>query len=539
MIASPARPTAPPKVSELLLGVPLSGVLVTLCVLMLAAWLPHYLTWPWWIDLDALAAVAQEWDAGLRPYRDVSVFNFPGQIELFWLLGKSFGWGRTAPIYAVDASLLIVLGLVMSAWSRRSFGRSSPGLVGFVAFLHYYLSLDYAVVAQRDWQGPLLVVLGMMLVQAWPGLTAAMGSGLLFGLALVIRPHVLLFAPAVGLVVAMSVPVPGARRPASLLVGATRGIAHCWRGLWPRVWEWPWASFRWPPRIAWRFARGVRQASYDRYGEYPVSLVRKVIGQLGDLRFAIGSVLAVAVVLVAPSGIRRLAMPWVLMLLPVLVYRPLHPLPHAYLAHPLWLTWSINLAVTTGAALTAWKQRPWLALGSIGLLLALASPGVPRFCDVAASVRALGDIGQGTEPVQIPPGAATHFAPLDSNSPYTWNQYREVLAYLRLRTGPRTQVANLLRNVPFPGVNGSVGRISPLRADAGIIWLYALGTAREAEFARELEAANDAVVVWIPGERSFDPRLQIPILERTVTRFYRPEARLDGIQVWRRLPQSH
>ena len=125
MTVSPAAPTAPPKVSEFLLGVPLSGVLITLCVVMLAGWLPHYLTWPWWIDLDALAAVAQGWDAGIRPYRDVAIFNFPGQIELFWLLGTSLGWGRTAPIYAVDGALLVVLGLVMSAWSRRGFGRSA------------------------------------------------------------------------------------------------------------------------------------------------------------------------------------------------------------------------------------------------------------------------------------------------------------------------------------------------------------------------------------------------------------------------------
>ena len=90
---------------------------------------------------------------GTRPYRDVAIFNFPGQIELFWLLGTSLGWGRTAPIYAVDGALLVVLGLVMSAWSRCGFGRSSPGLVSFVAFLHYYLSLDYALAAQRDWHG--------------------------------------------------------------------------------------------------------------------------------------------------------------------------------------------------------------------------------------------------------------------------------------------------------------------------------------------------------------------------------------------------
>jgi len=193
--------------------------------------------------------------------------------------------------------------------------------------------------------------------------------------------------------------------------------------------------------------------------------------------------------------------------------------------------------VIAAAAMAVWKRRPSLALGSVVLLLAIASPGVPRFCDLEASVRALGDLGRGIEPARVPLGAAAHFAPDDRNSPYTWDQYREVLAYLRLRTGPHTQVANLLRNVPFPALNGSVGRISPLRADAGILWLSSLDIGREADFARLLEEADDAVVVWIPGERSFHPRLQIPILERTVLQFYRPEARLGGIQVWRRLPR--
>ena len=213
----------------------------------------------------------------MLPYRDVAVFNFPGQIELFWLLGKCFGWGRTTPIYVVDSALLLVLGLVMSAWSRRSFGRCSPGLVGFVAFLYYYLSLDYAVVAQRDWQGPLLVVLGMMLVQAWPGLAATMGSGLLFGLALVIRPHVLLFTPAVALVVAMSVPASSSAGPAA---GAPRSSAAraeprtagmgCGRGYGSGRGLRPARC----ARTAWRFCAGCAA------GE--LRSLRRVSGQRGD-----------------------------------------------------------------------------------------------------------------------------------------------------------------------------------------------------------------------------------------------------------------
>jgi hypothetical protein len=533
LISSKVNSKAPPRLSELFLGVPLTGTLAIVCLLMLAAWLPHYLTWPWWIDIDALAAVAQEWDLGIVPYRDVSVFNFPGQIELLWLVGKCFGWGRTMPIYALDAALLVTLGVVMSAWSRCGFNRVAPGLVGYIAFLHYYLSLDYALVAQRDWHGPLLVVLGMMGAQAWSSWSAAIGSGLLFGMAFVIRPHVLLFTPAAALAVAMPRPtfpagsdLPSQRRTrnrrlAFWALGAFTGVAV---GFAPLAVQ----------GLLGVFVRGLGQASQGRYGQYPESPAWIFIRQFANWQIALGSVLAVAVVLADQFGVRRLALPWVLLLLLVMIYRPLHPFAHAYLAHPLWLVLSINLAVTTGWVFTTWKDRPMLALGSLGILLAIASPGVPRFCDVAASLSAIGDIGKGIVPVQIPLGAATHFAPLDSRSPYNWEQYREVLAYLRLRTDPQTQVANLLRNVPFPGVNGSVGRISPLRADAGIIWLYQLDAGRELDFARLLEAAEDTVVVWIPGERSFDPRLQIPVIERTVTQFYRPEAKLSGIQIWRR-----
>jgi hypothetical protein len=528
----PAAPTAPPRVSEFLIGSPLGGALAAMCALLLAGWLPHYLTWPWWPDIDAFAAIAQGWDAGILPYRDVSIFNFPGQIELLWVLGKVFGWGRTWPIYALDAAILIAFGVMITAWSRRALGRGAPGLVGFLAFLYYYLSLDYKDVAQRDWQGPVLVFVGMMLVQARPGLPTAMLSGLLFGLAFVIRPHVLLFAPAVVLPVAITAsgapdhPSRGYSR-AILAWAAAAGLA---------------AAIGFAPLAAQGllgdFVRGVRQASYGRYGEYPASLASRTFGPLREPRLAIGALLAVAAALGSPPAIRRVGIPWILSLLLALAYRPFHPVQHDYLAHPLWLVWSINLAVTAGAAMTLLKPRPGLALGAIALLAAMASPGLPRFFNPEASLRAIGDIGRGSEPTRVPPGAEAHFAPTDSRSPYTFDQYRQVLAYLRQKTGPDTRVANLLRNVPFPALNGTVGRICPLPADSGIIWLYALGTDREADFARALEAAEDAVVVWIPGERSFDPRLQLPTLEPSVRRSYRPEATIAGIQVWRRIPRA-
>ena len=338
----------------------------------------------------------------------------------------------------------------------------------------------------------------------------------------------LLFTPAVALVVAMSASGEPAGRHraefASLLAWAVAAGVGVAAGFAPLA-----------ARGCLAIVRGVRQASHGRYGEYPVGLVggdrpaRRAAVRDGIRPRGRG----------CPCG-------------PVRDSPPGAALGTDVVAGPgVSATSCLSARVPRAPTMADLVDQPGrdhrgghdgvetailAGAGSVGLLLArrvARRPAVLRHCSQRASdwrPRAQ------DSPAHVPLGAAAHFAPGDSNSPYTWDQYRAVLAYLRLRTDSRTQVANLLRNVPFPGVNGSVGRISPLGADAGILWLYQFDIGREADYARLLEAADDAVVVWIPGERSFDPRLQIPILEHTVPQFYRPEARLGGIQVWRRLP---
>src|SRR5436305_10828258 len=97
------------------LGWPLSAILVMICGVQLATWLPHYLTWPYWADHDTFAAVARAWDQGLLPYRDTRLNNFPGSVYLFYLLGKAFGWGRPIPFYGFAAGLLLGFGAVLLA----------------------------------------------------------------------------------------------------------------------------------------------------------------------------------------------------------------------------------------------------------------------------------------------------------------------------------------------------------------------------------------------------------------------------------------
>ena len=179
-----------------LLGWPLSALTASACVILFLSWFPHYLMWPWWPDLDAFATLALGWESGIKPYRDVTAYNFPGQTYEFWILGKTFGWGRTWPIYLFDGCLLLSFGAILVAWSRNRLGRALPGWLGFSTFLIYYLCLDYASVAQRDWHGAAFVFAAVLLLQTSRSLTGKLVSAALFAIGLTIRPQTLIFLPA-------------------------------------------------------------------------------------------------------------------------------------------------------------------------------------------------------------------------------------------------------------------------------------------------------------------------------------------------------
>src|SRR5262249_55452369 len=56
------------SVATLVINGPVTAAVVAACLLLVATWVPDYLTWPWFADADQFAVSALAWDAGLAPY---------------------------------------------------------------------------------------------------------------------------------------------------------------------------------------------------------------------------------------------------------------------------------------------------------------------------------------------------------------------------------------------------------------------------------------------------------------------------------------
>ena len=362
------------------LGTPLTLVVAGLCVLMLVTWIPHYLTWPWWADLENFANCAQAWDSGILPYRDITAYSFPGPTYLFWVLGKTFGWGRTTPIYALDAGLVILLGIALLGWSRRVFGWYFPGLIGYASFLWYYLSLDLSLVAQRDWHASLFAVLALLGLEAFPGRGGRLASALLLGLAFAFRPHVVFFLPAILLAIDEGVRPTGG--PWSSTVRAVLGWGAAFAAA---------ILLAFSPLIRFGILDGflgnfVRFA--NKVGTSSNVGVRTVAFVMQFFELKVTAPWLMLILGLSSRNLRpmrRLMLTWVVAFGGILFYRTVHPINHAYLGHPLELVGAVCLAVLVHMVLKAGPLVPSMKkLGVVLALLGLAVPSWPFYADPEA-----------------------------------------------------------------------------------------------------------------------------------------------------------
>lgn len=529
-------PPAPPpsrleSACSRLLGWPMAAGLAVLCLIQLATWAPGYLTWPWWADHDVFATMARAWHAGILPYRDFAGNNFPATTYVFWLLGVLGGWGRTAPFWAFDAALVLSLGGLLVAWSRRRLGRAGPGWVGYALFLGYYLNLDYTQAAQRDWQGPFFAVAALLVLQAAPGRPGRLASAALMATAIAFRPQTVLFAPGLLLAVRNEPAGPEAGRPTVRRLAAVAAWGAAFAAA---------LTAAFAPLIAAGllpdFARSLRAVAYgggyNRVG--PMSFAQETLRQLAPLRiWAVPATLALLWP-GAPNLLRRTARPWLLASLGVLLYRPLSPVAHAYLTHPLALAWAVLAALLAGFVLEAPRLLPSYRLAMLLLLLGLNVTAKPRFSNPNGSREALGWLRAGVDPGPSPTGYVAN-PEVRSSGRYAWDDYRSLLDHLRHDLDPDLRVANALKFVP--AVAGPAGRLSAFPAES-IAWLTGVRPDDEPRFVAALRAEPRSVVVWCPAEKTVPNLPPLNDLTAAIEELYEPHRRFGAIEVWTRRPPA-
>ncbi len=478
--AEPEGPALADRAAAWWLRGPLTFALLTLAVVQVVAWLPQYLTWPWWADHDVFATMALGWSQGLMPYRDLVGNNFPGSIYLFWLVGTVFGWGKTAPFYAMDALLLLLMLEGFLFWSRRRFGSRLPGAIGVLAVLGYVLSLDYTQAAQRDSQAPMLSILAILAAETGGVVFGPILAGLLAAAGWSIRPQTVLLWPALALALAQTAAQhsePAQVRKAIALAWLRGGLSLV-IGLALTLAPLAYAG------VLDDFLRGLRESalgeSYNRIS--PTSFLIEMFRQLSmrDLVTVGASLLLIGQ---APAPIRRSALVWLVALGGVLLYRPLSPFPHAYLNHPRMLVSALNLAVLAAMVREAGSLTPSVRLATLLVVLAIGAELRPTFASPVDSARALPRVLAGKDTWTRPIGYRQNHSVMLS-ALYEWRDYRYTVAYLRDHTGPETRIANALGGVP--ALCGPTARLPVFPAES-VAWLAVRPDATPA-FVRSLES---------------------------------------------------
>ncbi len=497
-------------------------------------WAPHYLGWPFWSDTDHFALSALSWDRGIVPYRDLLDFNFPGPFYVHGLIGNTVGWGRTVPVYAIDAAMVAGLAASLVWWSRRRFGDSLAGWCAFLLFAGYYFQQGYPTVAQRDWQATWMCVVGLILLEAGTGRSSWWIPALLFGSAMGFRPHAVLFGPAF----LCALVIRSRRDGAGGFGGLLRDVAS-----WGMMAAVTLVLHFVPVMLEGAFDDFLRNFESAWYGGSKnqgntASLSRRIADELSDGR-TILRLLAVAVLSLWPGarlgGSARL---WGLGLLGASLFRPLSPIGHGYLAQPRILLEAICLAVILAATreLRAFQGRR--AVWFVALAMALVfdrTPYNPRMCSASDSIEQLRSYLTGVPLEQLPRGCRYIFTASQASDALNWSGYLQTIDYLRRHTDADTRVANVIQSYPYPPVNSPTARLSPFPCAEGIQWLYWVDRNLEGRFIEELIRRRErpTVVVWCPRRNDIVGSNRLIRLEQAIQDHFEFEAEFFAYEIWR------
>jgi hypothetical protein len=519
---------------ESALSVILPASLAAAIGLAFACWFPHYLFWPWWMDLEHFAVSAQMWDDGIRPYRDLIDFNFPGPTYVMWLFDKVFGWGRPMVANAVDGMIVLAMCLFLSFWSLKRLGSYSPGLFAALLIIRYYFSLDYSRVMQRDWYVACLGVAAICLVQTPRFRFRWLAAGALLAVAGCIRPYAILAVPPT--LVAFWAETEGGRR--EKLLEILRLVSVMAIG----------TILLWLPLVAHgifddfanTFLAEARKGGYksDKHESLSQLLLRQIETRILVTAF-VGMAAGLLVRRHDPARFGLIAT-WFVALAAMLFYMPMCPVRHDYTAIPVETFAGVGCGIGLWVLLDEKRCAASLKILVVAVWFLFQFPGLPEFCRARASAGAVVDLIRWRTPDRPPPGCQTALPPRAkfAKARYCWEDYQATLGFIRERTTPETRVVNFLWQYPFPALNGPTGRKILFPCAEGFLWLRSVNRELEPRFAAALDSDVPAIVVTHVDSLSKRQACPYPIIDATIRERFELSATIGNFEIHVRKPKN-
>ncbi len=189
----------PPVIRRVALWIAVGG-----CAALVGWLVWRSLTWPLVHDAPLMHYVAWRISEGAVPYRDLFDMNFPGVYVLHLLVVRTLGTGDLA-WRMFDLAWLAALALGAAAFAA-AWGRVAAGAAAMLLAL-YHLSGGAWQAGQRDFLLCPFLIAGALGVVRWMesrrGGALAWG-GVAIGASMTIKPHTVLLAAALGVVIAVT-----------------------------------------------------------------------------------------------------------------------------------------------------------------------------------------------------------------------------------------------------------------------------------------------------------------------------------------------
>lgn len=519
----------------------LLAVIIFCLVLVTILWVPQFLIQPLWTDHEHVITMARHWDKGNYPWTAMRTYQFPGEMQIAWSAAKIGGWNNPVVFYAIDLILFLGAATILALWSKRIYGSWKYAVFSYMGLLAIEMSLPFTGTAQRDTHATLLCIMAFCM----PVIFRKMEYGLclnaiLFGFALSVRPHSVLFLPL-------------------LACGYLLGISSDRDSI-----DMPLKKpFNWYDTLIWTFfvmLSGVLFFSpvigINKTREFWEAL-QFPLSQAGDYRklpfsnwentymdayriprhFWFMVFTSLMVIWPGENKWRKQGLLLGIIFITGNVYRLIHPVDHGYLKTPLELLECIGLII-----ILAWIKSLTCKIHTLnlvalcGLAFHVSSTSTELYFEFSFFRPAMRRLITGHEPDYSPPGARAAY-PLETGIyHYDWSDWVESKAWIELETSPETRILNLLSYQPFPPFCATTDRMPPGRLESIVLLNWFKKFNFQPEIINSLEQAPfGTIVIWEQRSMNPDNRRQLDQVSDFIYKTFQKRMQFGEIEFWEKI----